>query len=191
MALEPLNPKLGTINDVYIWSMSKHPDLRGNLIKAHLSENKHQLPFNFDTREHFFTESKKNVFRGMHFQGAPHSVSKVISIVSGKALDFLFDMREASTSFGLLQLTDLDEKSPVSVYIPKGVAHGYISLAEDTIISYRMDGSYCQNCDAGISGEFLSPLMPIPFAKTIKSTRDFGLTEFTNFQYSSECGSTF
>ena len=96
---KPNNPTIGNVKGVHIWSMPTHPDMRGRLFKAYTEADKELFPIPFDTYEHFFTESKKNVFRGMHFQGSPHAVSKIVSLVQGKAMDFLFDMRKTSESF--------------------------------------------------------------------------------------------
>lgn len=178
---------IGKIRDVHVWQMPNHPDERGRLFKAYTSATKELFPIPFETYEHFFTESKKNVFRGMHFQGEPHAVSKIISIVKGKALDFLFDMRESSESFGRLQIINLDDSSPSSIFIPTGVAHGYFALEERTIISYRMDGPFCGNCDGGFNGEIISFLLPVRMSETIQSTRDLGLVELSKFSYSSKC----
>jgi dTDP-4-dehydrorhamnose 3,5-epimerase-like enzyme len=124
----------------------------------------------------------------MHFQGDPHAVSKVISIVLGKAKDFLFDMREESETYGKLQIVDLDDSTPASIFIPTGVAHGYLALAEKTIISYRMDGPFCGNCDGGFSGELVSVHLPILLADSIRSLRDTELVTFENYHFKSECG---
>ena len=133
----PFKPTLGNVKDVHVWEMSTYADLRGRLFKAYSSASKEMFPVPFETYEHFFTESNKNVFRGMHFQGNPHAVSKIISIVLGKVKDFLFDMREESETYGNLQIVDLDATTPASIFIPTGVAHGYLALAEKTIISYN------------------------------------------------------
>ena len=168
--------------------MPTHPDMRGRLFKAYTAADPELFPIPFDTYEHFFTESRKNVFRGMHFQGNPHAVSKIISVVLGKAKDFLFDMREESETYGNLQIVDLDESTPTSIFIPAGVAHGYLALAEKTIISYRMDRPFCGNCDGGFSGELVAGYLPILLAETIRSVRDAELVAFENYHYKSECG---
>jgi len=167
------------------------PDSRGRLFKAFSSANIEMLPIPFNTNEHFFTESHKNVFRGMHFQGNPHQVSKIISIVQGSAIDFLFDMRENSATFRNLQIVNLDATSPSSIYIPTGVAHGYLATSEKTIISYRMDGPFCANCDGGFSGKLIANLLPIPFTKTIQSSRDTDLIQFEDYRYVSNCENGF
>ena len=183
----PLKPVIGNVNGVHVWQMSKHTDLRGRLFKAYSSASKELFPVPFETYEHFFTESNKNVFRGMHFQGNPHAVSKVVSLVQGRALDLLFDMRENSETFGFLQLVNLDEATPASIFIPTGVAHGYLALEEKTIISYRMDGPFCGNCDDGFSGKMVDKLLPISIEETIRSERDLELFEFDEFEYRSIC----
>ena len=180
-------PKLGDVKGVHVWQMPTHPDVRGRLFKAYTAANTQMFPIPFNTYEHFFTESKMNVFRGMHFQGNPHAVSKIISIVHGKARDFLFDMRKESETYGNLQIVDLDELAPASIFIPTGVAHGYLALAEKTIISYRMDGPFCGKCDSGFSGEIVANHLSIVLSETIRSVRDAELIEFGKYNYLSEC----
>jgi len=183
----PIIAKIGNVDDVCVWSMPAFPDARGRLFKAYSSANIELFPIPFDTYEHFFTESHLNVFRGMHFQGNPHEVSKIISIVQGSAIDFLFDMRENSATFKNLQIINLDATCPSSIFIPTGVAHGYLATSEKTIISYRMNGPFCANCDGGFSGELLAKSLPIPFGKTIQSARDAELLNFDSYKYVSKC----
>jgi dTDP-4-dehydrorhamnose 3,5-epimerase-like enzyme len=180
-------PRIGKINGVHVWQMPTHLDMRGRLFKAYTAADLEIFPVPFDTFEHFFTESRKYVFRGMHFQGDPHAVSKIISIVQGKAIDFLFDMRENSKTYGNLQIVELDETEPTSIFIPIGVAHGYLSLEEKTVISYRMDGPFCGKCDDGFSGELVAEFLPIQFSETIQSPRDASLINYQNYKYQSDC----
>ena len=180
-------PRIGKINGVHVWQMPTHLDMRGRLFKAYTAADLEIFPVPFDTFEHFFTESRKYVFRGMHFQGDPHAVSKIISIVQGKAIDFLFDMRENSETYGNLQIVELDEAEPTSIFIPVGVAHGYLSLEEKTVISYRMDGPFCGKCDGGFSGELVAEFLPIQFSETIQSPRDASLIDYQNYKYQSDC----
>ena len=167
--------------------MPTFPDIRGALRKAYVRGISGSFQVDFDMQEHFFTISKKDVFRGMHFQGAPHEVAKVVSLVQGEAIDFLLDARKNSRTFGHVQIQQFTQEKPVSIYIPVGVAHGYLSLKDNTIISYKMDGFFCGNCDGGISGEIVADYLPIDFEKTIRSDRDKQLQNFNNFDYQSSC----
>ncbi len=180
-------PNVGQVNGVHVWQMPTHSDVRGRLFKAYAATDSKFSPFPFNTYEHFFTESKENVFRGMHFQGNPHAVSKIISIVQGKVIDFLFDAREESETYGNLQIVYLDETEPASVFIPTGVAHGYLALEEKTIISYRMDGPFCGKCDGGFSGKLVAEFLPIPFTKAIQSPRDANLIDYYDYKYLTNC----
>lgn len=130
-----------------------------------------------------------NVFRGMHFQGSPHSLAKVVSIIQGNAIDYLLDIRRSSPTFGSLQIVELNENLPVSIYIPDGIAHGYLSISNDTIISYMFDGVFCENCDTGISGLDIEEFLPIGFGETLRSIRDQELPDFKSFSYKSKCKS--
>lgn len=177
----------GSINGAFTWELPSYFDVRGKLSKAYTAGDAGSFPVKFNVIEHFFTFSKRNVFRGLHFQGAPHEVSKIVSIVQGKATDFLLDMRHDSPTFGNLQIRDFDSENPISIYIPVGVAHGYIALEDKTIISYKLDGFFCANCDGGISGEIINNYLPIDFADTIRSEKDLKLRSFENFHYESRC----
>lgn len=179
--------KLGPVEGVHVWNLPNYPDLRGRLFKAYMEGPVASFPVKFNTFEHFFTESKKNVFRGMHFQGAPHAAAKVITIVTGAAIDFLIDIRKDSSTFGYLQIESLSEVSPSSIFIPEGVAHGYISLSDGTIISYRQNVAFCGNCDGGFSGEAVSQFLPINLATTIRSVKDQNLPELEIFKFHSRC----
>jgi dTDP-4-dehydrorhamnose 3,5-epimerase len=180
-----INP--GSIEGAFTWNMPSFFDVRGKLSKAYTTGDTGSFPIAFNLFEHFFTYSDKNVFRGLHFQGAPHEVSKIVSIVQGKATDFLLDMRRDSPTFGNLQIRDFDSEDPMSIYIPIGVAHGYIALEDKTIISYKIDGFFCANCDGGIGGEIIADYLPIDFADTIRSEKDLNLQSFENFHYESSC----
>ena len=132
--------KLGLVDGVQIWEMPAFPDLRGGLFKAYVGGTSGSFTVNFAMQEHFFTVSKKDVFRGMHFQGQPHEVSKVVSLVQGEAIDFLLDVRRNSSTFGHVQIQQMSQENPVSIYIPVGVAHGYLALKDNTVI-FRSLGS--------------------------------------------------
>lgn len=183
----PVQVSRGFIEGVHIWQMPVFSDIRGSLSKSYVAGEAGSFPVAFKMYEHFFTRSKKYVFRGMHFQGSPHKVVKIVSLVQGSAIDFLLDIRESSTTYGHLQIQEMDRENPVSIYVPVGVAHGYISLENDTVISYKMDGAFCTNCDGGISGEVVQDYLPINFEETIRSEKDLNLPKFADFEYKSSC----
>ena len=177
----------GPIEGTHVWQMPDFQDIRGSLKKSYVAGQSGSFPIPFQMFEHFFTYSKKNVFRGMHFQGDPHGVSKIVSIIKGRATDFLLDFRVDSETYGNLKIQEMNSDNPVSIYIPHGVAHGYISLENETIMSYKFDGFFCANCDGGISGEILNEYLPVDFSTTIRSQKDINLQGINDFKYQTSC----
>ena len=172
-----LNVTIGAIEGAHIWQHKIFEDARGKLSKVYVSDSVELGNRKFQTFEHFFTFSKLNVFRGMHLQTGIHPSAKIVSLVQGSATDFLFDIRPESPTFGKLQIEKMNDYAPQSVYIPKGVAHGYISHSDNTIFSYRYEVAFCQKCDSGISPKLIEPHIGIALGNLILSDRDVSMTE--------------
>lgn len=108
---------------------------------------------------HFIQEnescSSKNVIRGLHYQyfaeGKMFSQSKLVRVIKGSVIDFVLDLRKSSDSFGELFWFKLDDKRKNQLFIPKGFAHGFVSLEDDTIFSYKCDMLYNKNSECGIN----------------------------------------
>jgi dTDP-4-dehydrorhamnose 3,5-epimerase len=165
----------GLISGVKVWNNTVFEDTRGRLSKAYVANSDDYGCLEFNTIEHFFTTSHLNVFRGMHLQSGNHPSSKIVTLVSGKASDYLIDLRPQSKTFGKVQIIDMGEDEPKSIFIPIGVAHGYHSQSEKTIFSYRYDSPFCSSCDSGISPRVISHILDLPIEKMILSPRDLDL----------------
>jgi dTDP-4-dehydrorhamnose 3,5-epimerase/CDP-3, 6-dideoxy-D-glycero-D-glycero-4-hexulose-5-epimerase len=168
--------QIGNIEGVETWEMPIFSDIRGALRKDYVAAIDGTFAREFRIVENFFTVSRKNVFRGLHFQSQPHPLSKIVSIVQGSAIDYLLDLREESPTFLNLFVQPLGNGNDLSIFIPNGVAHGYLSLEENTIMCYKFDEAYCKNCDNGISGEIIKEFIPIDSDTTIKSEKDINLS---------------
>lgn len=126
-------------------------DARGSFIKTFHNEIFKELNVNINVAEEFFTYSKKNVFRGLHFQVPPMELSKVIYCVSGSVRDFVVDLRVGSPTYGQWAGFDLNEESPSAVFIPPGLAHGFYVTSEKAIVQYKVSKLYDPASDTGIS----------------------------------------
>ena len=93
--------------------------------------------------------SKKNVFRGMHFQKGNYSQSKLIRVVKGKIIDVICDLRKSSKTFRKIIQLELDPHK--LLFIPKGLAHGFFSLEEGTILNYKCDKFYNSKYESGFN----------------------------------------
>lgn len=103
-----------------------------------------------DFKEIFFTTSRKDVIRGLHFQLPPHEHAKLVSVVKGEILDVVFDLRSQSKTYGMAISFFLSEHNHKSIYIPPGLAHGFKSISEDVIVIYNVSSTYDVDSDSGI-----------------------------------------
>ena len=94
--------------------------------------------------------SKKYTWRGFHFQNAPHQESKLVRCISGRVLDCVLDLREHSKSFLEIFKTELSADNDKMLYIPKGCAHGFLTLEKDSELIYMHDEYYIKNLEFGV-----------------------------------------
>ena len=122
-------------------------------------------------------ESQKNVLRGMHFQKEPYAQSKLISVVQGKLLDVVVDLRRNSPTFLKYYQIVLSDENKLQLFIPKGFAHGYLALSDQVKIFYKTDEFYHPVYDAGF--RFDDPHVNIPWpgdvSEFILSEKDMNL----------------
>lgn len=94
--------------------------------------------------------SKKGALRGLHFQKGKYSQAKLVRVVKGEVLDVVVDLRSESATYGehfKIKLTENDYKM---LFIPKGLAHGFLSLSNETIFTYKCDEYYNRQAEGGI-----------------------------------------
>ncbi|GAB5566138.1 MAG: dTDP-4-dehydrorhamnose 3,5-epimerase [Winogradskyella sp.] len=94
--------------------------------------------------------SHKNVLRGLHFQIGDYAQAKLVRVISGSVLDVVVDIRPNSKTFGKYITLVLDDKTNKQLYIPRGMAHGFLSLEDNTIFSYKCDNYYNKASERGI-----------------------------------------
>lgn len=97
------------------------------------------------------SRSKRGVLRGLHFQKKPHAQAKLVRVVQGRVLDVAVDIRPESPTFGKYVATELSGENHRQMFIPKGFAHGYVVLDDDTVFQYKCDEYYHPECEGGIA----------------------------------------
>jgi dTDP-4-dehydrorhamnose 3,5-epimerase len=95
-------------------------------------------------------KSSYMVLRGLHYQEEPHAQSKLVSVTEGKILDIAVDIRENSKTYGKYFSYVLSSDNHKSIFIPKGFAHGYLTLSEYADVNYKVDNYYNKNSEKGI-----------------------------------------
>ena len=94
--------------------------------------------------------SNAGVLRGLHFQLPPYAQTKLVRVVRGRVLDVAVDIRKDSNTFGKFVAVELSGENKRQMLLPKGFAHGFLVLENDTIFSYKVDSYYSKECDRGI-----------------------------------------
>lgn len=103
-----------------------------------------------DFKEFYYSVSQKNVIRGMHFQLPPADHTKLVYVSKGKIKDVVLDIRRHSKTYGKAFSIDLNDHDAKYLYIPKGFAHGFLSLEDGSICNYAQTSCYNKELDCGI-----------------------------------------
>ncbi|NMB37414.1 MAG: dTDP-4-dehydrorhamnose 3,5-epimerase [Bacteroidales bacterium] len=135
---------------LYILETVNYEDNRGTFQKLFNYDFFVENNLECDFKEFYYSTNKKNVVRGMHFQTPPHDHVKIVYVSKGKIVDVTVDLRKDSATFGKHFRIELDETKAQYLYIPKGFAHGFASLEDDTIVNYAQTTCYAKDNDCGI-----------------------------------------
>ena len=129
----------------------------------------------------YCTTSKKNVFRGFHFQ-TKNKQSKYVNVIKGKILDIVVDLRQKSKTFGKIFKIILSKKNALGLFIPAGFAHAYYSYDKENIIYYKLDNYYNPKFESGINFKDPYLRLKLPKKKVIISKKDNELANFSEFK---------
>tara|TARA_B100001093_G_scaffold149276_1_gene142014 strand:+ start:117 stop:653 length:537 start_codon:yes stop_codon:yes gene_type:complete len=141
-------------------------------VKLKLLEN--HINSKFDFCQENCVKSKLNVLRGLHFQEEPYAQSKLISLSYGKILDVVVDIRRDSSTYGKYFSYILSFENHESLLVPKGFAHGYLTISDFAIVNYCVDNYYNPAVEGGISydDDYLNIQWGIGKEKLIISEKD-------------------
>ena len=170
-----MNIKKTKFKGLLIIKQKNNKDNRGNLRETFNNKILNKR-FVFE----YCTVSKKNVFRGFHFQ-LKNTQSKYINLVKGKILDIVIDLRKNSKTFGKFFSIVFSDKNALSLYIPAGFAHAYYSYNKENIIYYKLDDYYNPKYESGIIYNDSSLKLKLP-KKIIVSKKDKLLKNFDHFK---------
>ncbi len=163
--------------DLKIIQQKKHGDGRGNLRETFVKKIIKWDELIFD----YATTSKKNVLRGFHFQ-FKFQQAKFVSVLKGKILDYVIDLRKKSKTFGKSFSIELSSNNCKSLYIPEGFAHAYYSFSKVNIIYYKLSNYYHPEYEDGILWNDKILKNKWPTQKPLISNKDRKLKTFLNFK---------
>jgi len=138
--------------DVVMIELTVHGDERGYFAETF---RKDKLEAFIGNEVNFVQENQSKsslgVLRGLHYQLPPAAQCKLVSVIKGKILDVAVDIRKESPDFGKFVSCILSEENKTQIYIPAGFAHGFLTLEEGSIISYKVDNYYSPAHERGIA----------------------------------------
>ena len=161
---EVLLIKLDKFEDKRGWFMES---FRKDLLEKAVG---HALHFCQDNQ----AQSNYGVIRGLHYQMPPHAQSKLVSVLEGKVLDIVVDIRKGSPYFGKHLAIELSNENQTQLFIPRGFAHGYACLSETALLTYKVDSHYNKAAEASIAFDDsrLNIDWQIPEEKQVLSAKD-------------------
>ncbi len=137
------------LKDCYIIEPAKFGDKRGYFSPYFIQNEFSELGFKNVVQTNR-SMSSKGVLRGLHFQKDPKCQAKIVEVINGKAVDVVVDMRIDSPSYGKYIAVELTAQNSRQLFVPRGFAHGFIALEDNTIFQYIVDNDYAPKFEAGI-----------------------------------------
>jgi dTDP-4-dehydrorhamnose 3,5-epimerase len=153
---------------LFIIQPAVYGDHRGYFFESYNAEIFKKNGLDLDFVQDNQSMSHKGALRGLHFQAPPHAQGKLVRVVRGAVLDVVVDIRKYSLTYGKHFSIKLTEQNYTMLWIPEGFAHGFSTLENDTLFSYKCTRVYNKNseggilwCDAdlGINWEIENPLL--------------------------------
>ncbi|WP_289055094.1 dTDP-4-dehydrorhamnose 3,5-epimerase [Carboxylicivirga marina] len=160
-------------------------DPRGFFLEAFAENRYKEAGISSNFVQDNISKSSYGVIRGLHYQLAPYSQSKLIHALEGKILDVAVDLRKNSPTFGQHYAVELSAENKLQFFIPQGFAHGFSVLSETAIVSYKCDNYYSQEAERGIvyNDAKLNINWQIPADKAIISSKDSILPSFKEAEH--------
>ena len=172
----------GDLKGLYIIEPKIFSDSRGHFYETFRSDEfNEETGFSGKFVQDNESFSHKNVLRGLHFQNPPFAQAKLVRVIQGEVLDVAVDIRKDSPTFGMHQKVILSGENKRMFFIPEGFAHGFLTLSESAIFSYKCSNLYAPNSEGGLLWN--DPILNIDWSinDPIVSSKDTKSVNFDKF----------
>lgn len=137
------------LKDCVIIKAPVYGDHRGFFLESFNQKKLKDKGIDFEVKQINFAKSSKNVLRGLHYQVMPHPQGKLVGVINGSVLDVVVDVRPESSTY-LKNFKIEINSNDTFLLVPRGFAHGYLSLTDETIFYYAVDEFYDPDSEKGI-----------------------------------------
>ena len=140
------------ILDVVICEPVVHGDDRGYFVETFREDSLQEfLGYKINFCQDNESKSSRGVLRGLHYQLAPAAQTKLVRVLQGSVLDVAVDIRKGSPSFGKHVSVKLTSENKRQLLVPRGFAHAFVVLEDDTVFAYKVDNYYSPENDRGVA----------------------------------------
>src|ERR1700740_1240090 len=130
------------LKGLYIVQPKVFEDPRGHFFESYTEKSFREKNINAKFVQDNQSLSQKGVVRGLHFQNPPHTQGKLVRVIKGSVLDVALDIRQGSATYRQNFTIELNERNKTMLWVPAGFAHGFSTLENDTIFSYKCTNYY-------------------------------------------------
>ena len=170
------------LQDVYIIAPDVYEDDRGIFIKSFNKSIFNEADIELEFKESFYSISRKNVIRGMHFQLPPYDYAKLVYVTDGVIIDVVLDIRKDSPTYAQyvsIELSNLSKKNGRQIYVPQGFAHGFAVISDRATVTYLQTAIHSPEHDSGIRWDSFG--MNWNIDNPIMSERDLNFPKLSEF----------
>ena len=128
----------------------EYTDDRGSFFESWSKQSYKEIGIDVEFVQDNQSISQKGVLRGLHFQSPPFAQGKLVRVIKGSVIDVAVDIRKNSSTYGAHYSIELSEKNKTIFWIPPGFAHGFVSLEDNTIFSYKCSAPYNKESEGSL-----------------------------------------
>ena len=138
------------IKDLLIIEPKIWKDDRGYFFESYNKRNFNEAGINASFVQDNQSLSQKGTLRGLHAQSGEHAQGKLVRVIKGRVIDVAVDIRKSSETYGQHVAVELSEDNQLLFWVPPGFLHGFVTLENDTIFTYKVTGLYDKNSEIGV-----------------------------------------
>jgi dTDP-4-dehydrorhamnose 3,5-epimerase len=138
------------IKDLFILEPKIWKDDRGYFYESYSKRYFDEAGIEADFVQDNQSLSQKGTLRGLHAQSNPHAQGKLVRVIKGRVIDVAVDIRKESESYGQHVAVELNEDNHLMLWVPPGFLHGFVTLEDDTIFTYKVTSLYNKNSEFGV-----------------------------------------
>jgi dTDP-4-dehydrorhamnose 3,5-epimerase len=171
-----------SLKDAYLIKPEVFRDVRGFFLETYSKKLFEENGISADfVQDNHSLSAKKGVLRGFHFQLPPNEQAKLVRVTKGGVYDVIVDIRKNSPTFGKWEGFELSADNFQMLFVPRGFAHAFLTLEENTEFVYKVDNFYAPESDSGITWNDPTLNVDWPIKDPILSEKDSKLQKFKDF----------